>query len=396
MDVTLKQLLELVEKQKEQILASNKETNEKLALLTAMDTRLAELERQAAPRRVSLPGVDEMKEEFSFFRAINAIVSKDWSEAMFEKEVFDQAKKRAMATSTGAGGGYIVPEQYIAQLIEMLQAKLVLNKLGIQSMMGLTSSPVDIPKQTGGSTAFWVNENAEITKSNLTFGQITMSPKMVGALVAMSNRLLRMSNPSAEKIVRNDLVNCLARAVDYAGLRGAGGSNVPLGIANTPGINTVTLGTGDGGVPNWDTFFDMEYELELDNALDGNIAYAFHPAIKRVLMKTKAKMYSEDTGGLYMVQPQKNIQEWLGYPYYTTTQVPIDLTAGGATNCTEIYMANWSEMIMAGWGGLEIMGADQAGDAFEKVQTWVRIIQEVDFAVRHPESFVLCNTAKIA
>jgi HK97 family phage major capsid protein len=396
MEVTLKDLLKLVQQQKEMIEQSTTNMTEKLALIETLDTRIKGLESQMTPRRVSLPGVDEEKEQFSFFRAINAIITKDWTEAGFEKEVFDNSRKRAMSTGTGSSGGYIVPEQYIAEIIEMVQANLVMAKLGVSMMTGLTSSPIDIPKQTGGSTGFWVGENQAITKSDLTFGQISMSPRMVGALVAMSNRLLRMSNPSAEAIVRRDLANCIAKSIDLAGFRGTGGAFQPLGVVNTTGINTVTLGTGAGAVPDWDTFFDMEYELEKDDTLVGNLAYVFHPAIKRILYKSKALQYSGDTAGMYFIEPGKDIAAWLGYPFHLTTQLPIDLTTGGSTNCTEILFGNWSEMIMAGWGGLEIMGADQAGDSFEKVQTWVRIIQEVDFAVRHPESFCLVNSARIS
>lgn len=396
MEVTLKDLLTLVQQQKEMIEQSNANVTEKLALIDTLDTRIKDLESQMTPRRVSLPGVDEQKETFSFFRAINAILTKDWAEAGFEKEVFDNARKRAMSTGTGSAGGYIVPEQYIAEIIEMVQANLVLGKLGISMMTGLTSSPIDIPKQTGGSTGYWVGENQALTKSELTFGQITMSPKMVGALVAMSNRLLRMSNPSAEAIVRRDLANCISKSIDLAGFRGTGGAFQPLGVVTTPGIKTVTLGTTDGAVPDWDTFFDMEYELEAEDTLAGNLGYVFHPAIKRILYKSKAAQWNGDTDGVYFIEPGKDIAAWLGYPFQLTTQLPINLTTGGSTNCTEILFGNWSELIMAGWGGLEIMGADQAGDSFEKVQTWVRIIQEVDFAVRHPESFCLCNSARIA
>jgi len=45
---------------------------------------------------------------------------------------------------------------------------------------------------------------------------------------------------------------------------------------------------------------------------------------------------------------------------------------------------------------LEIMASRETSDAFAKNQTWVRIIQDVDVAVRHPESFCLINDATIA
>lgn len=401
MEVTLKDVLAAIDSQKQAIDTQFTSYGEKLAgydeAVAALIERIKVLEETTkSGNLVSLPGVNEQKEQFSFFRAISAIATKDWTDAMFEKEVFDQTRKRTMAASSGTGQ-FIVPEEYIPELVDLLRSKIVTTKLGVQMMTGLTSAPIDIPKQTSGATGYWVNENNEITASNLAFGQITMSPKQVGALVVLSNRLLRMSAPSAEGIIRNDLAACLARSVDAAILRGSGVAGEPLGIANTPSINTLELAK-NGKVPTWDDFFDIEYALDEDNALDGNLGYCFHPAIRRVLVKTKVAQYSGDTGGSYMLQPVNNakIQDWLGYPFVTTTQVPVNLAYGTATNCSEIYFGNWSECIVGQWGALEIMASDVAGDAFKKVQTMVRIVQEVDVAIRHPESFCLVNSARIA
>jgi len=40
---------------------------------------------------------------------------------------------------------------------------------------------------------------------------------------------------------------------------------------------------------------------------------------------------------------------------------------------------------------MEILASQEAGTAFATDQTWVRIISEIDIAVRHPESFCLCS-----
>ena len=43
---------------------------------------------------------------------------------------------------------------------------------------------------------------------------------------------------------------------------------------------------------------------------------------------------------------------------------------------------------MGEWDGMEILASNQAGDSFTQDQTWVRLIQEVDFFVRRAKSFV--------
>ena len=390
------EIKKLIEAQKE-IISKIAEGNQAFAdAQTTFETRLKDLEKRMTPRKTSLPGVDEGKEQFSFMRAINAIVTGDWQNAGFEKEVFENTRKRtAMSAGSDTAGGYIVPSEYVAEIIELLRAESIVMALGATSLTGLVGVPVELPKQTGGATAYWVGENSAITESALTVGQITLTPKAVAALVKLSNRLLRLSNPSIETMIRNDIGTVLALEIDRASLRGSGANTEPIGIANTTGINTVTIGT-NGGAPTFDYLSNMQYELQLDNAFRGKLGYAFHPATRKKLLQTKIAQYSGDTGGEYIIQPMVSdaqLQSWMGFPYKMTTQIPITLTKGTATDCTEIYFGNWAELIVGSWGGLEIMASKETSDAFEKNQTWIRIIQEVDVAVRHAESFCLINDA---
>jgi len=361
----------------------------------ALDTRLKEMEKISRPRRVDLPGLEDEKTAFSFFKAIRAIKSGNWDDAGFEKEVFDNTRKKAMAALSGTGT-YIVPTIYIAELIELFRAESVLIRSGATVLSDLQGSPVNIPKQTAASTAYWVGENQAITESELTLGQISLTPKKVGALVKLSNTLLRLSNPSAEALVRRDIALSLALKIDLAGLRGTGGANQPTGVAQIGGsLNTVTIGT-NGGDLTFDHLIDMEYELASDNALRGNLGFVFHPAIRRKLLKLKVAQYSGDTAGAYIISPisERVLQDWLGYKYAMTTQVPINLTKNEGTALTEVYFGNWAELIIGQWGGMEIMASQETSDAFEKDQTWIRILQEVDVGVRHDQSFCLISDAK--
>jgi HK97 family phage major capsid protein len=176
-------------------------------------------------------------------------------------------------------------------------------------------------------------------------------------------------------------------------------------VANTPGINTVTLGTGAGAVlSNLDLFEDMSYELAVDNALKGKLGYVFHPAIKRLLRKLKIANFSGDTEGEPLLPAviwasmtgDNAILQAIGYPFRMTTQIPVDLVTGGSNNCTEVYFGNWEDLLIGMWGGMTILASNVAGTAFATDQTWIRVIINVDVAVRHEESFCLCNTARIA
>jgi HK97 family phage major capsid protein len=252
-----------------------------------------------------------------------------------------------------------------------------------------------------GATAYWVGENAAITPSDLTVGQLSLAPKKVAALVKMSNDLALLSNPSAEAMVRRDIALALGLAVDLAGLRGAGSPNVPLGIANTPSIATYDIGDA-GGVFTWDHASAMEGKLEDANALRGTLGYVFSPKVKRLLKRQKVAQFSGDAGGSYIVLPTVSdamLRDLLGYDFGTTTQIPVNISKSTSADCSEVYFANWNELLIGMWQGLEIAASNVAGDAsggaFSSDQLWIRAIQRVDIGLRHAASFCLCSDARV-
>ena len=365
--------------------------------MTGLNTRMTTVEDVFRARKstgVSLPGVNEGKQQFSFLKAIRAIRWNDWNDAGFEKEVFDQTRKRAMSQGTDSAGGYLVATQHIVELIEMLYDRAVCIALGATVLGDLTGSPVEIPKQTGGATAYWPGENAAITGSDLTLDQLSLTPKVVGCLVKLSNRLIQLSNPSAEAMVRRDIATALALAIDLKALRGDGTSNTPTGIANTSGINTVAIGTS-GGVFDFDIAMQMIDELDIDNALKGKLGFAFHAKVKGKMKRERIPQFSGDGKGAYVMMPMTDavLKERLGYAFETTNQIPTNLTKGSGTNLSEVYFGNWEELLIANWGAMQIMASQETSDAFEKNQTWVRILQDVDIGVRHAQSFCLVSDA---
>lgn len=352
------------------------------------------LEEAIAKRKwQDMPGVDEGKEKFSVFRAVSAIISNDWSNAGYEKEVFTETRKKALATSTDSAGGFLVPTQAIQDIIELLRAETVVRQIGATVLDGLTGIPVEIPKQTGGSTTYWVGENSAISPSDLTFGQLALNPHTVAALVKLSNRLVRMSSPAAEQLVRNDIATELALTADLAALRGTGIDGEPLGIANTPGLATIDFNASasvSGYVtnPGYEQMYDMEYQLAQANALRGRLGYLFHPTLRRAMAKIRIDNGGGAGTGQFLSSPvtDPQLENYLGYPFRRTTQIPNNLGSGSST---EVYFGNWADMIIAMWGGMEILASQETSDAFAKNQTWVRIMMDMDIGIRHIESFVL-------
>lgn len=367
-----------------------------------LENQIKEVARDASVIKsgtaVSLPGVSDEKKKFSFHKAFSGIATGCWKNAGFEQEVFEQTQKRAMGTNPATAGGYIVPIEIANELIELLRPQSVVNTMGATVLTGLNSI-IQLPKQTGGATAYWIVENVdEITESELTFGQLTMRPRAVACLTTFSKSLMHLTeetNNSIEQLVRRDFALALALEIDRAALLGTGVNGQPTGIANTPSVNSYAHGT-DGGFWNFESAKEMEGKLEDDNALRGSLGYVMNGKVIRKLEKYRVPQYSGDTEGLYLMLPMSDelLRKNIGYNFAKTTQIPTNISKGSGTNLSTVFFANWQELILGFWGGLALDASIHAGDSFKKNQVQLRAVMEVDVAVRHPESFCVCADAQ--
>jgi HK97 family phage major capsid protein len=344
--------------------------------------------------------VNDGKEKFSFLKAARAIIYGNWEKnAPFERDVFaETSKRRALSAGTDTAGGYLVPTEVSSEIIELLRAELVVKAAGARMLENLQGSPFEVIGQSGGATAYFVGENKALTESQQTFRMIKMEPHMLGALCKLSRRLVQLADPSAEQMVREDIAKVMALKVDVTCLLGTGIADEPLGVANAVSDLSVLDSTGwsvNGNLePTYDALLNMQGRLEDANALTGKLAFISNPATWRRLKKQKVAQYSGQTDGQPIFAPivtNAVLENNLGYPIFSTTQIPKAAFGTGAEIESRVFFGNWNELLIGMWGGMELEASTQAGDntggAFTSVQTWIRAIMEFDVAVRHVESF---------
>lgn len=327
-------------------------------------------------------------DEFSFVRLINGIRNHDVTG--FEREVLDESiKQRALGTDESSTyGGYFVGEQFLPEeFVAFYHAASICRAAGVRVLQ--CRAPVKIPKSTGSVTTYWVAENADITLSDPTPGQISLSPKLLAARTQLSKSLLRMSGGVAEQIIRQDMAEAIAAAEDLAILEGTGSSNQPTGMTGITGINEVEIGT-NGGAITVDLLRDMELALQVDNVKFRRPAWLMHP---RTWHGICSFLINSETNR-YLINP--GIQDitkkaLLGYPVYLSTQISIDLTKGTGENLANIFLTDMSDVILAEWGGIEIDVSDQADTAWKQYGVQVRAVKSLDINARNPESICLIN-----
>lgn len=387
-------ILALGEKYGQQQMASEFAATEKsladfkTALLEKVATRQAPVSGKDADLGLS----EKEVEEFSFMRAFAALANPTSralrDAAKFEFEISEAAAKkrgkesqgifvpyeilratRAREVGTPASGGFLKGTDHRADsFIELLRKKSALQGAGVRVLNGLVGD-LAIPKQTGGATAYWLGEAGEPTESGATFGQVAMAPKTVGAYTDITRKLLIQSSPDIEQLIRADLAAVLALAIDYAGIYGTGASNQPLGVVNTAGINTKDFAAAN---PTFIELIDMESRIAADDADVAGMRYIFN-ALMRGHLKSTEKF---STTGQTIWEAGGTVN---GYPATVSNQL-ID---------GDVIFGNWADMLMGFWSGLDL-NVDTAALAKSGGLRLI-VLQDVDVAVRHAESFCLGN-----
>jgi HK97 family phage major capsid protein len=361
--------------------------------------KLVEVAARNAAQQAARIGMGERDlRQYSLIRAIRASATGDWRGAELEREASEETAKRLgrdpqgffvpqdwlehrdLVKGTPSAGGYLVATDLLAQsFIELLRNRMMVQRAGATVLGGLVGD-VAIPRQTGGATAYWVAESGAPTESQQSVDQVALTPKTVGAYTDISRKLLKQSSIDVEAFVRRDLATVLALAIDYAALHGSGTSNQPTGVANTSGIGSVAGGT-NGAAPTWDHIVKLETEVAVDNADIGALAYMTNPKVRGKLKATPRTA----TYGDIMVW-EGNDTPLNGYPAYVTNQVRSDLTKGTSSGvCSAIFFGNWNDLLIGMWGALDILVDPYSNSTSGTVR--VVAFQDVDIAVRHPESF---------
>lgn len=288
-------------------------------------------------------------------------------------------EKRDLLVGTATAGGHTVATDLLAQdFIDVLRNRIVVQQAGATMLSGLVGN-IAIPRKTAGTTHYWVAENGSPTESQSAFDQVTMTPKTVGAFSDFSRRLLNQSSLDVEALVRDDLTRGQALAIDRAALHGTGASNQPTGVALVSGIGSVAGGT-NGLAPTWDHIVGLETEVAIDNADVGTLAYITNARVRGRLKRTS--IVSGQNGMVWA----GNSAPVNGYDAWVTNQVRSDLDKGSSTGvCSAIFFGNWADLVIGMWGGLDLLVDPFTGSTAGTVR--VVALQDVDIAVRHPESF---------
>ena len=331
---------------------------------------------------------------------------------------------RALATTAGAAGGFIVPPDYMNEIIELLRPIAVVRGSGGR-VMPMPRGTMVLPGQASAATASYGAELAAIKGSQQTLKQIVASYKKLTALVPVSNDMMRYADPAVDAFVRDDLVKVLALREDLAFLLGDGTQDTPRGFiwfANAYAANNggslgnfisgadSTPAVGGNFITSNEAYTLATAAAELGGAVN-RLDTANVPDIKRVwYMHPRSFNYLNNVQnalGLYAYRDELSSGKLLGYPFKKSTQLPINLWDATGTNqdCSFVMLVEMSDDMILDSMSLELAVSregsyvDASGtlqSAFQTDQTIIRAIAEHDHQMRHDASVAVIQNVRWA
>lgn len=321
--------------------------------------------------------------------------------AIYHKDANALAQFKAMSEGTNSAGGFVVPEEFAAEVNRVVEDFGLVAKLARKFPM--KSDTLNVPRLSASVTITYPGENTAGTGSQPTFENVQLLSKTAVGLTPMSNELLADANVSVIDLLTELFAEALAGDLDTQGLAGAAAPFT--GILTDAGVTVVQPANGGGfstftGCSTPDNLRDLISNVK-PWSLQG-AAYIMHRTVWAIVQKAKSS-----TGGDYFASAANPILSntgvqnyptamagtlW-GYPVYLSDKMPTATAVSTKYvifgNLKHVYVGQRDEMSVAISGDGVVGGVS----LFESNMSAVRVTTRRAVAVGLPTAFAVLKTA---
>ncbi|GIV50318.1 MAG: hypothetical protein KatS3mg038_2270 [Candidatus Kapaibacterium sp.] len=187
-------------------------------IVAANNEHLPEI-RASAPLKAFPNTAEGRRNAYMFGRFIAAAIFNHEDSRRFLREYAPDVYG-ALSTGTGSAGGYLVPEQFEATILELVQDYGVARQYA--QVFPMTRDNMVIPTRVSGVTAAAVAENAAITESDPTFGQVNVVAGKWAVLTRVSSELAEDAFVSMGDYLAREFALAFAQSEDDLVFNGTG------------------------------------------------------------------------------------------------------------------------------------------------------------------------------
>jgi HK97 family phage major capsid protein len=278
----------------------------------------------------------------------------------------------ALRDASKATAGALVGTARIGYIETLRPASVVMRLGAVTDTVARTD--VTIATGTGGVAVEWLTgENDEITESTPVFGSASAVPKLLGGYLEVSRRLLLQSN--AEEILRRELRNAAAAALDAAVIAGTGGGGEPLGILGTPGIGSVS-----GTSLDYADIVEFQSDVASANGVVTPDALGWAAAVDAASLLKQRMKAASTWSPIWEGDLSDGIVE--GKRAIGSNSVPDDALIYG----------DWSGVTLYDWEASGLLVSLDPYSQFTAGIVGMRILLGVDVVVTRPKSFAVATS----
>ena len=219
-------------------------------LVSLLKETSAGLVKEAVDAQVKELGVsiDQKFAKFGPAVSVEEIKAMEWKSktAQFIKAVYNKDReqlstfRKAMSEGTGSAGGFVVPEEFSAEVYRIVEDFGLVAKMATRITMG--SDTMNIPTVSSSVSISYPGEATAGSESQPVLAQVQLLAKTCVGLTAMSNELLADANVSVVDLLATLFAEAIAGEVDSQGLAGSGSPFT--GILVNASVTAVTMASG--------------------------------------------------------------------------------------------------------------------------------------------------------
>lgn len=327
----------------------------------------------------SIKGTEKMN-KFSLRKALlNAVGRMSNEDASFERGVIEENKRKFGVTDADIvvtkaqlrdfnGTEALNQTTYKPGMYApVLRAPVTKDAVGTRKV-AVAGQSISFSVATSGLNAGYVDINGEIPSATMDFTLKTMTPKKYGCFVDVSYQSLLQDDPSAEAVIMEDIGKALAQTADYAFFNGLSGSNQPVGLLNTAGVNTVTL----SGAPTLSTALAFEKKIRESCDYSGDLKWVFGTD---AYYKWAATPYSAQEQNKMLLDT--DTRKCIGYDAFIDHNIP----------ASAVILGNFGEALEANFDGISIRVVTEDKDLSRKQAIEIQAFAANDYVFRRPKSF---------
>lgn len=326
----------------------------------------------------------------------------EFIKAVFRKDTGSLTAFKAMTEGTNSAGGFVVPEEWAAEVYRVVEDFGLIAKLATSFPMN--SDTLNVPRLSASVSVYWPGETTAGTGSQPTFEQVQLLAKTVVGITPMSNELLADANVSVINLLTTLFAEAIAGEIDNQGLTGSGSPFT--GLLSDAGVTVYTPATGNSTFTLCSTP-DNARTLQSKVkpwALQGAV-YVMHRTVWALFQQAKASSSGDyflstfnpvmtgTTQGTLQGFPLGVAGTLWGYPVLLSDKMP----SSTAVSTKYVVFGNLAHMFLGKRQELAVAisqeGTVGGVSMFETNMSAVRVVSRLAIAVGLPTAFAVLKTS---